>query len=72
MLCVSVCVVKLIFCLLLQINIVYAKAKTDLQTTVKHLQTNAIRYKKKIMLISEERDCFKQLIDNYEKDLTSK
>lgn len=59
------------FFYLFQINSVYSKAKNDLQTTVKHLQANAIRYKKKIMLISEERDCFKQLIDNYEKDLTS-
>lgn len=49
---------------------VCTKAAADLQITVKHLQTNAMRYKKKIVLVSEERDCYKQLIDNYEKDLT--
>lgn len=51
-------------------NVVCTKAMSDLQTTVKHLQTNAMRYKKKIVVVSAERDCYKQLIDNYEKDLT--
>lgn len=44
----------------------------DLQRGLKHHQTILSRLQKKLQLVAKERDAYKQLLDNYEKDLTSK
>lgn len=41
-----------------------------LTTTLRNYRTTAHRMQKKLMLIAKERDCFKTLLENYEKDLT--
>lgn len=47
------------------------KANEHLQTSLKYHKTSMHRVQKKLSLVAKERDCYKQLIDNYEKDLTS-
>ncbi|XP_063704514.1 mitotic spindle assembly checkpoint protein MAD1 [Culicoides brevitarsis] len=42
----------------------------DLQRGLKHHQTILSRLQKKLQLVAKERDAYKQLLDNYEKDLT--
>lgn len=44
----------------------------DLNRGLKHHQTILSRLQKKLQLVAKERDAYKQLLDNYEKDLTSK
>lgn len=51
---------------------VFKKANENLQTSLKYHKTSMHRVQKKLSLVAKERDCYKQLIDNYEKDLTSK
>lgn len=41
-----------------------------LSTTLRNYKTTAHRMQKKLMLIVKERDCFKTLLENYERDLT--
>lgn len=43
----------------------------DLNRGLKHHQTILARLQKKLQLVARERDAYKQLLDNYEKDLTS-
>lgn len=49
---------------------VFTKANSDLQTSLKYHKTSLHRVQKKLMLVAKERECYKQLIDSYEKDLT--
>lgn len=42
----------------------------DLQRALKHHQSVLTRLQKKLQLVAKERDAYKQLLDNYEKDLT--
>lgn len=49
---------------------VQTKATENLQTSLKYHKTSMHRVQKKLMLVARERDCYKQLIENYEKDLT--
>lgn len=51
---------------------VYTKNNENLQTSLKFHKKTMHRVQKKLTLVANERDCYKQLIDNYEKDLTSK
>lgn len=51
---------------------IYTKANDNLQTSLKFHKKTMHRVQKKLSLVANERDCYKQLIDNYEKDLTSK
>ncbi|GAB0096207.1 Mad1 [Sergentomyia squamirostris] len=46
------------------------KANTDLKNSLKNHQVICQRLQKKMNLLAKERDCYKQLIENYEKDLT--
>lgn len=48
------------------------KFSASLQTSLKHHKNSMHRVQKKLSLVAKERDCYKQLIENYEKDLTSK
>lgn len=48
----------------------FTKANSDLQTSLKLHKTSLHRVQKKLMLVAKERECYKQLIDSYEKDLT--
>lgn len=50
---------------------IYTKATENLQTSLRYHKTSMHRVQKKLTLIVKERDCYKQLIENYEKDLTS-
>lgn len=50
---------------------IFTKATENLQTSLKYHKTSMHRVQKKLTLVAKERDCYKQLIDNYEKDLTS-
>lgn len=47
------------------------KKLEDLKRSLKHHQTILHRVQKKLHLVVGERDCWKQLLDSYEKDLTS-
>lgn len=47
-----------------------AKNVETLTTTLRNYKTTAHRMQKKLMLIVKERDCFKTLLENYERDLT--
>lgn len=49
---------------------VQRKATENLQTSLKYHKTSMHRVQKKLQLVARERDCYKHLIDNYEKDLT--
>lgn len=51
-------------------NEVLKKQADDLQRGLKHHQTILSRLQKKLQLVVRERDAYKQLLDNYEKDLT--
>lgn len=51
---------------------ILTKSNDNLQTSLKYHKTSMHRVQKKLSLVAKERDCYKQLIDNYEKDLTSK
>jgi mitotic spindle assembly checkpoint protein MAD1 len=55
-----------------QQNEVHVKQTDDLKRSLKHHQTILHRVQKKLQLVARERDFFKQLLDSYEKDLTSK
>lgn len=46
------------------------KQLEDLKRSLKHHQTVLHRVQKKLHLVVGERDCWKQLLDSYEKDLT--
>lgn len=46
------------------------KQVDDLQRGLKHHQAILGRLQKKLQLVARERDAYKQLLDNYEKDLT--
>lgn len=51
---------------------VWQKSVADLQTSLKQHKNSLHRVQKKLQLVASERDCYKKLIENYEKDLTSK
>lgn len=51
---------------------ILTKNNEDLKTSHKRNQAVFKRIQKKLFLVARERDCYKELIDNYEKDLTSK
>lgn len=53
-----------------QQNEQHAKNIDALNKTLRNYQATAHRMQKKLMLIAKERDCFKTLLENYEKDLT--
>lgn len=55
----------------LQQNEIYIKANNELKTALKHHKNLMSRVQKKLMLVAKERDCYKQLVDNFERDLTS-
>lgn len=46
------------------------KNSETLATTLRNYKTALHRMQKKLMLVARERDCFKVLLENYEKDLT--
>uniref|UniRef100_A0A1B0DME3 Uncharacterized protein n=2 Tax=Phlebotomus papatasi TaxID=29031 RepID=A0A1B0DME3_PHLPP len=46
------------------------KANAELKSSLKNHQVICHRLQKKMLLLAKERDCYKQLIENYEKDLT--
>ncbi|XP_055687070.1 mitotic spindle assembly checkpoint protein MAD1-like [Lutzomyia longipalpis] len=46
------------------------KINAELQNSVKNRQGICQRLQKRMLLLAKERDCYKQLIENYEKDLT--
>lgn len=49
----------------------YVKAITDMKNALKHNQTLLYRVQKKLMLVAKERECYKQVIEHYEKEVTS-
>uniref|UniRef100_A0A6B2EB90 Putative mitotic checkpoint protein mad1 n=1 Tax=Phlebotomus kandelakii TaxID=1109342 RepID=A0A6B2EB90_9DIPT len=51
-------------------NEVLVKANGELKSSLKNHQIICQRLQKKMLLLAKERDCYKQLIENYEKDLT--
>lgn len=53
-----------------QQNEQHVKDIDSLNTTLRNYRATAHRMQKKLMLIAKERDCFKTLLENYEKDLT--
>lgn len=53
-----------------QQNEQHTKNIDALNKTLRNYQATAHRMQKKLMLIAKERDCFKTLLENYEKDLT--
>lgn len=46
------------------------KANESLTTNLQNYKTGLYRLQKKLALIARERDCFKNLMENYERDLT--
>lgn len=46
------------------------KANSDLLTSLRCHKTSLHKAKKKLELLDKERNCYKQLLDSYEKDLT--
>lgn len=48
----------------------YIKSNETLTTNLRNYKTALQRLQKKLQLIAKERDCFKNLLENYEKDLT--
>ncbi|XP_059615553.1 mitotic spindle assembly checkpoint protein MAD1 [Phlebotomus argentipes] len=46
------------------------KANQELKGSLEKYQKNVLRLQKRMQLLVKERDCYKQLIENYEKDLT--
>jgi len=51
---------------------IYSKNIEDLNFALKRHKAFKERIQRKLLLVSKERDCFKQLLENMEKDLTSK
>lgn len=48
----------------------YTKSNETLTTNLRNYKAALQRMQKKLTLIAKERDCFKNLLENYEKDLT--
>ncbi|XP_055905594.1 mitotic spindle assembly checkpoint protein MAD1 [Eupeodes corollae] len=48
----------------------YTKNNESLKAALKHHKSILLRVQKKLMLVAKERDCYKQLLENFEKDLT--
>ncbi|XP_055852317.1 mitotic spindle assembly checkpoint protein MAD1 [Episyrphus balteatus] len=48
----------------------YTKNNESLKSALKHHKSILLRVQKKLMLVAKERDCYKQLLENFEKDLT--
>lgn len=48
----------------------YTKNNDSLKSALKHHKSILLRVQKKLMLVAKERDCYKQLLENFEKDLT--
>lgn len=51
-------------------NGIHVKAIADLRTALKHHQTLLHRVQKKLMLVAKERDCYRQVMEHYEKEVT--
>lgn len=51
-------------------NEIYTKNNNDQKIILKRHQTIIHKMQKKLTLVAGERDCYKRLLDNYEKDLT--
>lgn len=51
-------------------NELYLKTNENLTTNLRNYKNGLHRMQKKLTLIAKERDCFKNLLENYEKDLT--
>lgn len=51
-------------------NELYIKTNETLTTNLRNYKMALQRMQKKLALIAKERDCFKHLLENYEKDLT--
>lgn len=49
----------------------YAKAMGEYEEALKQKQTLLQRIQKKLILVAKERDCYKQVIEHYEKETTS-
>ncbi|XP_075168917.1 mitotic arrest-deficient 1 [Haematobia irritans] len=49
---------------------IYSKNLEELNVALKRHKTFKDRVQKKLLLVSKERDCYKQLLENFEKDLT--
>lgn len=49
---------------------IYLKDLEELNTELKRYKAFKGRVQKKLLLVSKERDCYKQLLENFEKDLT--
>lgn len=48
------------------------KSNNDLQIVLKNHKESFHKVQRKLRLVVSERDCYKQLIENYEKNVTSK
>lgn len=48
------------------------KSGSDLQIVLKNHRESFHKVQRKLRLVVSERDCYKQLIENYEKNVTSK
>lgn len=64
--------IKIFFIFLTQQIAALTKTSTDLQSTVKNNRESFYKVQRKLRLVVSERDCYKQLIENYEKNVTSK
>ncbi|XP_005179030.1 mitotic spindle assembly checkpoint protein MAD1 [Musca domestica] len=49
---------------------IYSKNMEELNVALKRHKAFKDRVQKKLLLVSKERDCYKQLLENFEKDLT--
>uniref|UniRef100_A0A1B0A9Q5 Mitotic spindle assembly checkpoint protein MAD1 n=1 Tax=Glossina pallidipes TaxID=7398 RepID=A0A1B0A9Q5_GLOPL len=49
---------------------IYAKNMDELNVALRRHKAFKDRIQKKLLLVSKERDCYKQLLENFEKDLT--
>lgn len=66
---------KLTLCsirLILQQVVTLTKTNNDLQIVLKNHKESFHKVQRKLRLVVSERDCYKQLIENYEKNVTSK
>lgn len=57
---------------MLQQIAVLTKSNNDLHIVLKNHKEGFHKVQRKLRLVVSERDCFKQLIENYEKNVTSK
>lgn len=57
---------------LLQQIATLTKSGNDLQIVLKNHRESFHKVQRKLRLVVSERDCYKQLIENYEKNVTSK